>query len=266
MNVGSDEVAGGGPDRQVREVVGAVVEAVRRTGLVSAGALVSAVDMPLRAMARRVAAEGVSDPRPVADPARLASELRRRHRSVAVGGSAAVVAGRAARRFGPLRFLARRGPTWFLAAGVPALYSSVTRGTEEIRLVASHLALRVRATGAEADPDRVANATVQVLTGRPVDPDLEPDHARLVSAWLRRAMRATLPMASAVSTRDPDGVADRAASVDPSSLAVRTVLPVSSRAVGNKLPPAASGTGAGVGPPGHPPEAAPENGGRRNSV
>lgn len=231
MDVESDQVAGGGPDRLVRDVVGAVVEAVRRTGRVSAGALGSAVDMPLRALARRVAAESASDPLPVADSQRLASELRRRHGSVAVGGTAAVVAGRAARRFGPLRFLARRGPTWALAAGLPALYSSVTRGTEEMRLVASHLVLRVRETGAEADPDRVAKATVQVLTGRPVAPDLEPDHARLVSAWLRRAMRATLPMASAVSTKDPDGVAGRAASVDPSSLTVRTVLPVSSRPV-----------------------------------
>lgn len=231
MRTGSGDLSRDGINGQVRDVVGAIVDVVRRTGLTSAGALGSAVDLPLRALTRRIATESVADPRPVADSGRLASELRRHRGSMVTGGATAAVAaaGRVARRFGPLRFLARRGPTWLLAAGVPALYSSVMLGTEEIRLVASHLVLRARAAGNRPDPERVARATVQVLTGRPVDAATDPDHGRLVSAWLQRAVRAALPMGRGVSTPDPDRLAAAAASVDTSLVTAGAVLPASSR-------------------------------------
>jgi hypothetical protein len=105
-----------------------------------------------------------------------------------------------------------------LIAAIPALYASVTHGAGELRLVASHLALRARAAGIEPDVERVRRVAVQVLRGDPIDPEQEPRHGPLAVRWLRRAAWAALPFTSGVSTRDPDGVAAAAASVPPSLL------------------------------------------------
>jgi hypothetical protein len=108
---------------------------------------------------------------------------------------------------------------WLLAGAVPALVASVSRGSDELGLVAAHLALRARAAGVEPDPERVRRAAIQVMSGSPVDPDTEPGHGSLVLAWLRRGGRAALPFTAGVATANPDGLAARAAEVDAKALA-----------------------------------------------
>ena len=51
-----------------------------------------------------------------------------------------------------------------------------------------------------------------------IDPGREPRHVVLVAVWLRRAVRAALPVPGGGGTRDPDIIARRAASVPPASL------------------------------------------------
>jgi hypothetical protein len=135
------------------------------------------------------------------------------------GASAAAMAARVARRFGPLRFLGRRTPVWMVAALVPALHASITWGVEEVRLVASLLQHRARAAGVVADPERVRRAATQLVAGQPVEPSAEPRHSQLAAAWFQRAVRATLPLAKGVTTDDPDGLATAAAALDPAILA-----------------------------------------------
>lgn len=204
---------------QIGGVVQAIVGALRRAGGMSSAGLGEAVDAPLRALTRRIVSEAHARPRPVSEASALTAELAERPHSPLLGGaSAAAMAAKVARRFGPLRFLARRTPMWLAAAVVPALYASVTRGAEELGLVASHLVLRTRARGGDPDPERVRRAAVQLMSGAPVDPDREPRYGPLVLAWLRRALRATLPFAKGVATDDPYGVAAAANAVPPSSL------------------------------------------------
>jgi hypothetical protein len=117
-------------------------------------------------------------------------------------------------------FLARRTPLWLVATAVPALVASVTRGADELRLLASHLVHRARAKGIEPDPERVRRAAVQIASRQAVDPEREPSHGRLVVAWLRRAFRAALPFTAGVATSDPEGLAAAAADVDPTQLGV----------------------------------------------
>jgi hypothetical protein len=108
---------------------------------------------------------------------------------------------------------------WLFATAVPALLASVSRGADELGLVASNLVLRARAKGIEPDPERLRRVAVQIASRRPVDPEQEPRHGPLVVAWLRRAFRAALPFTSGVATSDPDGLAAAAADVDPTQLA-----------------------------------------------
>jgi hypothetical protein len=130
------------------------------------------------------------------------------------------MAAKLARRFGPLRFLARRTPMWVVAAAVPALYASVARGAEEISLVASHLVLRTRADGHEPDVERVRRVAVHVVAGAVADPNREPRYGPLILSWLNRAFRATLPFPKGVATGDPFGIG-RAASDVPTSTVSR---------------------------------------------
>jgi hypothetical protein len=130
----------------------------------------------------------------------------------------APLAARSAARFRPFAFLSRRTPLWIMAAGVPALVTSVSRGAHELELVASHLAHRARAAGVAPDVERVRRAAVQVVAQRTVDPESEPAHGRLVVGWLRRGARVVLPFSDGISTRDPAEMAARAAEVDPASL------------------------------------------------
>lgn len=204
---------------QIGAVVHAILKGVKRAGGVSAAGLGEAVDAPLRALTRRVVAEAHARPRPVADAGILTAQLAERPNSPLLGGaSAAAMAAKVARRFGPLRFLARRTPMWVVAAAVPALYASVARGAEEISLVASHLALRARADGHEPDMERVRRVAVQLVAGAPADPDREPQYGPLVRSWLARALRATLPFTKGVATTDPHGVGRAASEVPASAL------------------------------------------------
>jgi hypothetical protein len=108
---------------------------------------------------------------------------------------------------------------WLAVTAVPAVYSSIARGAHELALVASHLAQRAHLDGVQPDPDKIRRVAVQVVSGRPVDPQSEPGHGPLAWRWARRAVRATVPMAGGVRTRDPDRTAASAAAVDARSLA-----------------------------------------------
>jgi hypothetical protein len=203
----------------VRAVVQGVLTAVRRVAGASVSAVANAVDAPSRILTERAAASGVAQPRPVADHRALAAALAKGPSGPVLGSAAAAAfAARMARRFRRLGFLARRTPMWVLAAAVPALHASVTRGAEEITLVASHLAHRARAAGVDPDPERVRRVAIQVISGAPVDPATDPRHVVLVGGWLQRAMRATLPFSGGIRGRDPEAVARRAADVPPASL------------------------------------------------
>lgn len=209
----------GGVAGAVRDFVRTAVTSVARAGSVSLGAVGDAVEAPGRALAGRIAAGAVSRPRPVMERAALVGALSEQPSAPLLGGStAAAVAAKVAGRVGPLRFLARRTPIWLVVTAVPSVHASVTRGAEELALVASHLVHRTRAAGGEPDPDRVRRAAVQIVSGSAVDPDVEPRHAPLAVAWLQRALRATLPFSPGVATRNPGALARAASMVDPSTL------------------------------------------------
>jgi hypothetical protein len=109
---------------------------------------------------------------------------------------------------------------WLLATAVPTLVASVTRGADELGMVAAHLIHRARAEGIEPDLERVRRAAVQIVSHRTVDPDSEPSHGALAVQWLRRAARAVLPFTSGIATADPEGLAAAASELDPRTLAV----------------------------------------------
>ncbi|HEX6235586.1 MAG TPA: hypothetical protein VFZ68_00230 [Acidimicrobiales bacterium] len=203
----------------VRAVVQAALDAASRAGTLSAAGVADAVEGAGRALTRRVVAAAVNDPSDVGDPDRLARALAEGPSAPVLGNATvAAVAARAAARFRPFAFLSRRTPLWIMAAGVPALVTSVSRGAHELELVASHLAYRARAAGVTPDVERVRRAAIQVVANRTVDPDSEPGHGRLVVGWLRRGARVVLPFGDGISTKDPEGMAARAAEVDPASL------------------------------------------------
>jgi len=203
----------------VRSVVRVAVATAGQAGRASAEALGEAVEAPARALARRVTARAVAQPAPVADRATLAEALARPARGPALGGTtAAALAARVARRIGPLRFLARRAPMWLVVSAGPALHASISRGADELGLVASHLVLRARQAGVQVEPELVRRAAVQVLAGAPVDPEAEPHHARLALEWIARAARSALPRSAGLAPPDPDAIAAAAAGVAPSSL------------------------------------------------
>jgi hypothetical protein len=214
---GTDE---GGIAGDVRGVVEGALSAVGRAGTISAASVADAVEGAGRSLSRRVVSAALAERRSVSGREDLAHALAEKPTSspLLASGTAAAMATRVVSRFGPLRFLARRTPMWLLAGAVPALIASVARGSDELALVASHLATRARAQGIEPDPERVRRVAVQVLSESEVDPEREPRHGALVVRWLRRAARAALPFTAGVATADPDGVASRAASVDPALL------------------------------------------------
>lgn len=223
-----DAVAGGndGGDasdsmraQDVRAVVQTALDAAGRAGTLSAAGVADAVEGAGRALTRRVVAGAVADPSDVADPDDLARALAEGPSMPMLGNATvAALAARAAARFRPFAFLSRRTPLWIMAAGVPALVTSVSRGAQELELVASHLALRARAAGVAPDVERVRRAAAQIVAQRTVDPESEPGHGRLIVGWLRRGARVVLPFANGITTPDPAGMAARAAEVDPASL------------------------------------------------
>ena len=203
----------------IRALVRTVVSSVGQAGTGSLSAIGEAAEGPGRTLAGRIATNAVRQPRPVAHRDDLAAALDEQPRSPLVGGAtgAAAVA-KVASRVGPLRFLARRTPMWLVVTLAPALHASVTRGAEELALVASHLVHRAREAGVEPDPERVRRAAVQLLTGKPVAPGAEPRYAPLVVAWVRRALRAALPFAHGVATQNPRQLARATAAVNPATL------------------------------------------------
>lgn len=217
---GGEPPARSGPD--VAALAQAVVDLVGRRSTGGATSALDAVEGAARSLVRRLVSAAIEAPRPVEDRQRLAKALRKRPPSPALGGATAVAFGtKVARRLGPARFAARRTPLWFAVTAVPAVYASITRGAEEVTLVTSHLVLRARAAGIEPDPERLRRVVIQLLTGRDARPDHEASHGPLALAWGRRALRAALPFASTVSTKDPDGLAAAAAAVDPHLLEPR---------------------------------------------
>jgi len=219
--------AGSTPDRSegglVRDLV-AVVQAalgmLQRAGQSSPAAIAGSVEWPARVLTRRVVAGALASPRPVGNRRTLAKELASRSPSQAIArGATAAMAMRVARRFRPMGALLRKTPAWLVATAGPAIYASSARGAEELTLIASHLAHRARTAGVELDPERVRRVTVQLLTGRPVDPDVEPAHGPLVLLWTRRAVKAALPLTTGARTRDPDRLARAAAEVTVEDLA-----------------------------------------------
>jgi hypothetical protein len=205
---------------EVEGVVQAAVDVLGRVGSASVGAVADAVEGAGRALVRKVVGDAMTSPRALADREALARALAARPVTPALAGATAAALGlRFAGRIRRLGFLARRTPLWLLATALPALVASVSRGADELGLVASHLVLRARAKGIEPDPERVRRVAVQIASRRAVDPDQEPSHGRLVVSWLRRAFRAALPFTSGVATSDPDGLAAAATDVDPTRLA-----------------------------------------------
>ena len=204
-----------GVAEEIRNVVESALGAIGRAGSTSAANLSEAVEGAGRSLTRRVTTSAISEPKPVVDRGDLARALAEKSTTpVIANATGAALLARTLSRFRVLNFLTRRTPMWIVAGAVPALIASVARGADELGLVASHLAHRARAEGVEPDPDRVRRASVQILSGAPIDPEAEPGHGSLVIGWLKRAFRAALPFTAGVATRDPDGVAALAAEVD----------------------------------------------------
>jgi hypothetical protein len=199
-------------------LVRTALDTVARAGTVSVGAVSDALESGARNLARRVVADAVAR-RAVPDRDALARSLAAKPDvPIFATATAAAVVLRVAGRFRRLKFLAKRSPVWLLATAVPALVASVSRGAEELGLVAGYLAARARATGVEPDLERVRRVAVQVVSRRQIDPEAEPSHGSLAVAWLRRAARAALPFTAGVATADPEGLAAAAEAVDPATL------------------------------------------------
>ena len=207
-------------DSGVKAVVNGLKSALGKAGTLTASGLGDAIEAPARALTRRAAEGAVAAPRPLADEKALARALSERPGSPLLGSTAATaLAARVARKVGPLKFLARRTPMWVVAAAGPALYASVTRGADEIGMIASHLVHRTRAAGMQPDPERVWRAAVQLLSGATVDAGADPRHGSLVLFWMKRAVKAALPFGASVATRDPASLAAAATTVPPAVLA-----------------------------------------------
>jgi hypothetical protein len=206
----------------VTGVVRSAVDAVSKAGTISVSGVTETLERAARSLSRRVVADAESRRPPIGDRAALAKALATKPPAPALAGAtAAALALRFARRFKPLKGLAKRSPVWLLATAVPALVASVARGADELGMVASHLIHRARAAGVEPDPERVRRAAVQIVSHKPVDPEVEPSHGTLAFGWLKRAARAALPFTAGVATADPEGLAEAASAFDPELLAPR---------------------------------------------
>lgn len=206
------------PD-DVRGVVQSAVDSVGRAGTISASAVTDALEGAGRSLSRRVVTEAAGRRSELADERRLHDALADKPNVPALGSATtAAVALKIAGRFRHVGFIAKRTPAFLLATALPALVASVARGADELGMVASHLVHRARAEGVEPDIERVRRAAVQIVSHRPVDPEVEPSHGALAVIWLRRALRAALPFTAGVATADPAGLTTAAAAVDTSLL------------------------------------------------
>lgn len=205
---------------EVSGVVRTALDAVAKAGTTSAAGISDTLERAGRALAGRVVANASGRRHPLPDRSSLAKALSEKPPTPAIAGAAAAAVGvRFLGRFRGLRVLAKRTPVWLLATAVPVLVASVTRGADELSMVAAHLIHRARTEGVEPDPDRVRRAAVQIVSHRIVDPDTEPSHGALAVQWLRRAVRAALPFTAGIATADPEGLAAAASELDPRLLA-----------------------------------------------
>lgn len=218
---GSGEPAGT-PGRSAEGVVAVVrasFDALARAGVVSGTAVTEALENAGQALARQAVAGAAAAPAALADRRALAHGLAERPAAPALASATgAALALRIVGRFRRAGFLARRTPAFLVAVAGPALLASASRGAHELRMVASHLVVRAREQGIEPDLERVRRAAVQILSRRPVDPEVEPSHGALALIWLRRAVRGALPF---TPRADPEGVAAAAAGVDVTRLGAR---------------------------------------------
>ncbi|HEX6417637.1 MAG TPA: hypothetical protein VFZ77_04045 [Acidimicrobiales bacterium] len=203
---------------EAQGLVRTAIDVAARAGNLSVAGLTSALDGAGRSLTRRVVAGAEGAHEGLDDTKALARALRERPRTPSLAGATgAAMVLRLARRT-RLNILVRRTPAFLVAAAAPALVASVSRGADELGMVAAHLISRARAAGVEPDLERVRRAAVQIVGHRVVDPEVEPSHGALVLAWLRRAARAALPFTAGVATADPKGMAAAAAAVDPTLL------------------------------------------------
>jgi hypothetical protein len=208
---------------EVQGLVASLLDTVARAGTLTASGIADAVEGAGRSLSRRVVAGAAEGGAPgghvVADRRALAEALADAPRVPALGSATtAALLLKFAGRFRRLGFVARRIPAFMVVAVLPALVASVARGAQELGMVASHLVQRARSQGVEPDLERVRRAAVQIVSHRPVDPEVEPSHGALAVRWLRRAARAALPFTAGAATADPEGLATAAAAVDPASL------------------------------------------------
>ena len=203
---------------EARGIVETAIDTVTRAGDVSAAGLAAALDSAGRALTRRVVSGADAQHRGLGDRGALARALADRPRVPPLAGATGVAMMLRLARRTRLGFLARRTPAFLVAAAVPALVASVTRGADELGMVASHLIHRARAAGIDPDIERVRRVAVQVVARQQVDPEVEPRHGALALGWLRRAVRAALPFTAGVATADPEGIAAAAGAVDPDLL------------------------------------------------
>lgn len=205
-------------EEEAQGLVRTTIDLAARAGNLSVAGLTSALDGAGRALTRRVVAGAEAAHEGLADTKALARALGERPRAPTLAGATgAAMLLRLARRT-RVNVLARRTPAFLLATAGPALVASVSRGADELGMVASHLVARARAAGVEPDLERVRRAAVQIVSHQVVDPEVEPSHGALVVGWLRRATRAALPFTAGVATADPKGMAAAAAAVDPTVL------------------------------------------------
>jgi hypothetical protein len=167
----------------------------------------------------RVVADAMQSPRPITDRRALLDALSSPKSFAAVNGATTAFAARKLfERFGPLKVLARRTPWLVAASALPAVYTSLARGRDETALVASFLINQARHANVEPDADRVRRAAIQLLQRERVDPDAEPEHRRLVTSWIRRAVKGLLPFTRTGVTPHAKSLAAAAAAVDPATL------------------------------------------------
>jgi hypothetical protein len=209
-----------GVAHEVRALVRSGLDAMARAGELSAASVTDALENGGRSLARRVVTAAARDgDAELADRGRLEKALADKPAVTALGSATtAAMLVKFAGRFKRLGFLAKKTPAFLAVAAVPAVVASVTRGADELGMVASHLVHRARADGVEPDLERVRRAAVQIVSGRAVDPETEPGHGPVVVRWMRRAVRAALPFTAGVATADPRGLAAAAAEVDTATL------------------------------------------------
>ena len=196
----------------------AVIRAFLGSSVRTSGAQLERVS---RSFVHRIVSRSVTNPRAASDRAGLVEALATPSEPAQLSAMpAALVAGKVLQRFGPLKLLVKRAPIVAAAAALPAAYSSVSRGMDDVATVSSFLANRSRDAHVLPDRDRIRRVTVQLLNGDRIDPDAEPEHDRLVWSWLRHAARGMLPFAKQRSDREAGRIASVAVALDPQLLGV----------------------------------------------